>query len=1367
MIESEHSLALVLENSGIGLWEYDHVRDKVVRDLSFAASLGLESQDGPRAVADWFRTIHPDDMPRVKNSFTAAHTGAISLFEEECRLRTVDGRWLWINIRGRAIEKDEQGKPVRSVGTFMDISQRKHSEYLLNVEHRFSRLLQAKLERETLLPAILDAALGLPDLHEGGLYMQQIDGAYRLQRHQGLSGFMVSRIGHFPAESAQAERIRQGQHWSDLSEPPADAGVALATPDILKAEGVLAMIVVPILVEGVPLACLVLANRRSAGTSKSTLTALETLAAQFGHALALLKASQAIERSRQDLGQERQFAEDLINGLPGIFYILDETGHMMRWNHALLTKGGYNNEEVSRALGTDFFAPDERQKVIAAIGQVFQQGEAMVTADFLTKDGRRIPHVFNGQRTIVGGRTFLVGLGIDISEQRRAELALKERESVLNAIFSQAVDGLVLIDLATLQFTQFNEAVCANLGYTRAEFSRLRLPDIQGAFSEAQVDEKIRQIVEAGGGTLEVTHRRKDGTLRDMRVSNRLVVMHNRQYLVAVWTDITERKRATRELERHRHHLEELVTERTVELAQAMVKAESANLAKSTFLANMSHEIRTPMNAIIGFAHLAQRGATDPVQLGHLTKIVNAAERLLDMINNILDVSTIEAGKFTLEQTDFELDGVLERAVTLVRDQAKSKGIEMINIVDPGLEVPLRGDPLRLGQILINYVTNAIKFTERGTVTLRARLIESSPDGLLTRFEVTDTGIGIGEEEQRNLFQPFMQADHSIARKFAGTGLGLTICAHLARLMGGEVGVDSQIGHGSTFWLSVRLSRGSSTVPRRSIPKLGGRALVVDDLVEARESLAILLRAAGMRADVVDSGMAAIDAVQKADDDGVPYRLVLLDWRMPDLDGVETAVRLKKLALRQPPAHLMVTAFGHQIPPGVLARGGFEGVLTKPVTQSGLFDSLGTIFRERRRSGPNQRRESPATESLMRYHVGARILLAEDNSINQEVALELLRGIGMRVDVAANGAEAVSMVRQNKYEIVLMDMDMPAMNGLQATRNIRELPDRNSLPIVAMTANTSAEDKAECFAAGMNDHITKPFDPETLFLTLAKWLPMPPGAAVAEDIKAAPAEPEGSKTPATPATTPPASSTQSPIKSPTVTVINVPEDLARQLAIVGGLDLEQGLRSFRGRVAPFKRLLGQFASQHKQDMELALNCIDRAEFVEARRIAHSLKGAAAALGAVRIQEQAAKLDSMLHESLELAPADQVAKAAEARPLAQGLSKELNSFAASVAGALAMQIDPLPGGTPPPVAVFNEWQALRRSLAQLEDLLSEDDMRSLEVLTSLAPMLRVALGGKAEPLIRAVEMFDYPNAIAEIRQIRKDQAELAQKPDEVA
>ena len=742
---------------------------------------------------------------------------------------------------------------------------------------------------------------------------------------------------------------------------------------------------------------------------------------------------------------------------------------------------------------------------------------------------------------------------------QQAQRGVAEEASRRRALFEMARDGMVVLNEDCSVF-EANLQFAAMLGYRPEELARLHVWDWEARFSKSELLPMIRNV-RADGETFETIQKRKDGSVYVAEVKSSRVEWGGKTYVMCSVRDITERQQIASELEAHRHHLTDLVEQRTRELAAARDEAESANRAKSAFLANMSHEIRTPMNAIIGLSHLLQREIREPVQLDRVEKIGAAAQHLLRIINDILDLSKIEADKITLEAIDFPLRNTLEKATNLIRESANQKQLPVVVDIDPELPALLRGDPVRIEQILVNFLSNAVKFSGHGAITLRAIRLPGTGSGVDLRLEVEDHGIGLSEAQQIAVFRAFEQADNSTTRKYGGTGLGLAISKRLAELMGGEIGVRSAEGAGSTFWLRLHLEAGQ--------------------------------------------------AIQR---------------------------------------------------------------------NEGPADPLPGEF-----SDPLRR--------LREHYAGRRILLAEDNPLNQEIACELLSDAGINVELAEDGQQAVDKVRDSgSFDLILMDLSMPVMGGLEATAAIRALPGGATVPIVAMTANAFDEDRNLCLAAGMNDHVPKPVDPDVLYQTLLRWLPT------------------GALAGPTPAPQP---------------------ETQPSLGDIDGLDVAIGLRTMRGHEERYRRILGVFARSHRDDAATLRQMLTDGQLPEAERAAHSLKGSAGSIGAMRVASTAAALEKAIRDK---APTDQLEAgiATLATELAQ-LVPAIEATLQSGAPAPAPQVRPA------------DLQEVRRVGSELSRLLSEDAMQSATLWRTHGNLLASLQPDAARQIGDAIENFEFESA----------------------
>jgi PAS domain S-box-containing protein len=911
---AERMAGFALEGSGAGMWEWRIDSGTLKLSPRYCELLGYDPGAFHPTLEEWQTYVHPDDRARVERTirdYLASSGGDSGQICSEHRMRAGDGSWKSVLARGMIIERDAAGRPLRAAGTMADISERAAAE-------------------EARMWAVVDATPGAALIADKGGRVRHANPA--CARSFGYEGAMTGRS----VEQLAPEAMRSNGRARELFSRPNLPGRVLCA---IRADGSS----FPAMVHISPV--------ELAGQDLVIMTLRDMTQRQ--------RAEEALQASSE---RYRQIVQTAAEGI----WMTNADDRTTFVNPTLAQMLDYEVEQMMGRAMTDFM-DDAGRALLKQHLQHRLSGEASQgDVCFLRRDGSSVwcllsTTVINSDAGHYAGTLAML---TDITARRQAEGALRDSSQRLASIFNAVTNGLVMVD-GHGAVIERNAAAARMLAHTE---------DLAGDGLWQGVREDgtpydgashpVRLALVTGISVRDVVMglARPDGARHWLSVNAEPIPDQSGavQLVVASLTDITDRKRGEDALRELNEHLEERVAIRTGELEHARQVAEEANQTKGQFLANMSHEIRTPMNGVIGMAYLALKTELDPRQRDYLEKIRFAGEHLLGIIDDILDISKIEAGKLEIEQVDFALDHVIQTLTTVVAPKAASRDLELVYDLDPTLPRVLRGDPLRLGQVLINYANNAIKFSEKGRIEVRVRQVVGDANGCLLRFEVSDCGIGLSEAEIDKLFQSFQQADTSTTREYGGTGLGLAICKQLAQLMGGEVGVRSRPGQGSTFWFTARLGISSATVPA-----------LIDRVKDAAAEL------------LASSRSAAVMAALK----------------------------------------------------------------------------------------------------------NARILLVEDNTFNQQIALEMLEEVGSSVCLAANGMEALELLRQTAFDCVLMDVQMPLMDGLEATRRIRADPRLADMRVLAMTATATSEDRVRCIEAGMDDFISKPIQPALMYQTIANWLP--------------------------------------------------------------------------------------------------------------------------------------------------------------------------------------------------------------------------------------------------------------------------------------
>ncbi len=981
----------------------------------------------------------------------------------------------------------------------------------------------------------------------------------------------------------------------------------------------------------------------------------------------------ALKQVEASLIKERDFSKVLIQTSPVFFVAISVKGKVLMMNQTMLYALGYTEDEVVGANYAEKFVPENERKELIKIFRALvsrdDRNKPVLTENHVkSKAGRNLLVEWHGNviQGSDGKVDYFFGAGIDITDRRQSEEALrqseeqykilykesKKAEDVYRSLLNSSADAIVIYDLEG-RTTYINPSFTEIFGWTIEEVRGRRIPFLP-EFERHATMNIITELLENGTPCRGFVTRRftKDGRLRYVSISASRYHDHKGrpEGLLVILRDITARKKAEEALRMLNEELEQRVAERTEELedlnrnleaaiqnARKLAReAEIASIAKSEFLANMSHEFRTPMNGIIGMCELAsafiahepgggnrEEDADIEKKCEKMAEYLNvidvSAKSLLGLINDILDFSKIEAGKLEFESIPFSLREITEEVSDLFLDQISEKNIEMV--VDISADIPSRlvGDPLRLRQVLINLTSNAFKFTEKGEICISVRKQEADDEKVVLLFCVRDTGIGVDPAVQEGLFNAFTQADGSFTRKYGGTGLGLTICRRIVNMMSGNIRVESAAGAGSSFYFTAAFARASDTYATEYLPVIPFELknlyiLAVEDNAAALSVIRQFLESFGFQTAVARSAEEALLRYEKSLDDR-PFDLILMDMRLPGMDGITASEKIKKNPRAAAPPIIINTAFGREDDIRRAKEAGIESCLIKPLKPSLLFDTIMELFGHKTfPSGHRRKKDAVNMEGLS----GLQILLAEDHPVNRRVAFEILEMAGIRADTAANGLEAVKAVREKRYDAVLMDIQMPEMDGFEATRQIREwvrpklridgsevrgddtphpsplTPHPSSVPIIAMTAHAMSGDRERCLDAGMDDYISKPINRKELFDILRKNIHK--GSEV-----------RGQRSEVTPSAS--------------------HFSLLNSQFSIPGLDIADGLERFGGSWKLYADILKDFCRSQKDAVSEFYHLLEIKDFEKAKLKAHSLKGAAGNVSATDIMNAAKILEN--------------------------------------------------------------------------------------------------------------------------------------------
>jgi len=1226
LAESEERFSLAVRGAGAGIWDLDPKTRKGWLSGRFKSMLGYSEDDQDASFTDWSLLVHPDDRHIVEAALQD-HLDKGVPFNVVCRMQRKSGGYRWFRISGQALW-DQNGRAYRMAGSLVDITEGKTAQ---------------------------------DELHKLSLATEHSPASVVITNRKGTIEYVNATFCEVTGYSAE-EAIGQNPRILKSGNLPAsfykELWDTILSGKTWKGDFI---------------------NRKKNGEEYWESASISPIKNDDGKISHFVAVKQDITERKL---QEQRFQE-LINAAPDAMVIVDERGEITLVNSQTERLFGYDRQEL---LGkkVEILVPEDKRAAHPANRKRYMETPSVraiggdLGLEAQAKDGSRIPVDISLSPIKTADGMLVVASIRDVTERKKAEDAIKNSEQRLAQIIDFLPDPTWVINnegkvvtwnraLEKLLAIKAEDMVGkGNYEYALPFYGERRpvLIDLVKDW-DADFEEKYISVKKVGSNLISESFHPALGK-GGMFLQGTAGLLYNSEGNVTgaieSLRDITDPKRME------------------AELIQAKQAADEANKAKGDFLANMSHEIRTPMNAVIGMTHLALKTDLTQKQRDYLTKIQSSANSLLGIINDILDFSKIEAGKLDIEAVDFNLDDVLDNLANLVTVKAQEKeNLEVLFDAAPDVPRNLIGDPLRLGQVLLNLANNAVKFTETGEIVVSIEMASLQSDQVTLKFAVSDTGIGLTKEQAGRLFQSFTQADTSTTRKYGGTGLGLAISKKLVGMMGGEIWVESEYGRGTTFHFTAELGLGKEKAKKQFAlgnDLRGMKVLVVDDNITSREILKDLLESFSFEVELAASGEEGITEIENADS-GKPFELVIMDWKMPRMDGIEAATRLKNHPLlNKIPAIILVTAYGREEVMRKAENAGLDGFLIKPINASVLFDAIMQAFGEEIPETSRLIRRQTETEALKAIR-GARILLVEDNEINQQVAREILEGAGLIVTIANNGQEAVDAVQKNNYDAVLMDVQMPVMDGYAASREIRNLKSEiRNIPIIAMTAHAMAGDEEKSLTAGMNGHVTKPIDPDQLFAALLKWVKPDEQRVVAGKTAGAPQP--------------------SVQQRPGATADDLPESLP-------GFDLAAGLGRLMGNKRLYRKLLLDFGSKYTGAAGDIRKSLAEGNFQQAHSFVHNLKGLAGNLAATDLQAATIAMEKLIKGDQQKvatsAQLDQTMAALEAAlskalEAVRGLGPAAEEKAATASVNLSVNISP---------ALMQEMTGRIREAAEMGDI----------------------------------------------------------------